>query len=243
VVVVVVVEVRSHGLMLSRPGAAAGPVYSAAMPAATAPTPTPVLQVQGLCFAYPHEAPLFTDWHADLMPGLTLLEGDMGSGKTTLLHLLGGAWAAARGELWLGGASLRTDAAGYRRQACWFDARDPAFDDLNAAALFATLGQRWPMQGEAHWRRHIAGFDLQAHLGKPMYQLSTGTRRKAGLAAALASGCALTLLDEPAAGLDAASLAYLGQALDDAARRPGHALLVASSQPLPVTPGATLTPG
>ena len=49
--------------------------------------------------------------------------------------------------------------------------------------------------------------------------LSTGTRRKVWLAAALASGRALVLLDEPTGGLDAGSRECLWQALREVAQR------------------------
>jgi len=44
--------------------------------------------------------------------------------------------------------------------------------------------------------------------------LSTGCLRKLGIAAALASGAQLTVIEEPVAALDAPSIQYLTQALD-----------------------------
>ena len=39
------------------------------------PKPLPsVLQVSGLCFAYPGQTALFADWRVDLPAGLTLLD-------------------------------------------------------------------------------------------------------------------------------------------------------------------------
>ena len=62
--------------------------------------------------------------------------------------------------------------------------------------------------------------------------LSTGTRRKAWLAAALASGAPLTLIDEPLAGLDIASARYLSAAIADAAQQPDRVIVVAHDVPL-----------
>jgi ABC-type transport system involved in cytochrome c biogenesis ATPase subunit len=89
---------------------------------------------------------------------------------------------------------------------------------------------------EAAWQRHAEGFGLGPHLHKPLYALSTGSRRKSGLAAALASGAALTLLDDPAAALDAASVAYLKQALAVSGAPQGRAIVVASSDELSDVP-------
>lgn len=211
--------------------------------------PTPpsaaVLQVQALCYAYPGQAPLLRSLSFDLPAGITLLEGDTGSGKTTLLRLLAADLRAGSGSLTLGGHSLADDAAAYRRGVCWFDPRDPAWDALTPAGLMAAQRNTRPGLDAAAWQRHLAGFDLAPHLAKPLYALSTGSRRKAGLAVALAAGAALTLLDEPTAGLDAASLAYLAQALAEAATAPRHALLLASCHGLDALPmaGVLTLPG
>ena len=52
----------------------------------------------------------------------------------------------------------------------------------------------------------IQAFELTPHLEKPLYMLSTGSKRKVWLAAAFASGAAVTLLDQPFAALDKASV-------------------------------------
>jgi ABC-type multidrug transport system ATPase subunit len=199
-----------------------------------------VLQVQGLHFAFPSPGAgrvpaLFDDLNFALHPGVSLLHGDMGSGKTTLLRLLGGELAPQRGEIVLAGRRLGADPAADRRDICWFDPRDEQFDPLTAAGLFAALRQRhpgptgggaltggaaaagtdeWAAGCDADWQEHVEGFGLTPHLAKPLYALSTGSRRKAGLAAALACRCPLTLLDDPTAGLDRPALAWLAEVLE-----------------------------
>jgi energy-coupling factor transporter ATP-binding protein EcfA2 len=52
--------------------------------------------------------------------------------------------------------------------------------------------------------------------------LSTGTKRKVWLTAAFAAGCSVTLLDEPFAALDRASIDFVNQQLQEAhAQRQG----------------------
>jgi ABC-type Mn2+/Zn2+ transport system ATPase subunit len=80
---------------------------------------------------------------------------------------------------------------------------------------------------------HVAGFALAEHLAKPFHALSTGTRRKVCMAAALASGAPLTLIDDPIAGLDKPSVTYLAQALNSCADQPERAVVVAHHAPLP----------
>ena len=55
----------------------------------------------------------------------------------------------------------------------------------------------------------VAGLGLGEHLHKQLFMLSTGSKRKVFMAAAFASGAALTLLDEPFAAVDAASIGFI----------------------------------
>ncbi|MNU90338.1 taurine transporter ATP-binding subunit [compost metagenome] len=63
-----------------------------------------------------------------------------------------------------------------------------------------------------------------------MFMLSTGSRRKVGLAAALASGRPVVLLDDPVGALDARSIHGLWQAIERRVAQPGRAVVVASSE-------------
>lgn len=99
---------------------------------------------------------------------------------------------------------------------CHPDARDPALDALTPAGLWAA-GAGHPRQDPALWQALVAAFGLDAHAHKTLAMLSTGWRRKAVLCAALARHAALTLLDEPTAGLDGPALDVLARALEDAA--------------------------
>lgn len=190
-------------------------------------TSSHLLQIDDLHFGYASGAQVFQGWSARLTPGLTVLCGDESCGKTTLLRLLAGD-LKGRGNIRLGGAP---SAAG---QVFWQDPRaqpdaTPAIDYLQAQA------RRWPAWNEAEAQAHIDGLSLREHLGKPLLALSTGSRRKLWLTAALASGAELTLIDEPLSGLDTPSIRYLVGALTQAAT-PSRWLLVAHWEPLPGVP-------
>ena len=215
------------------------------MPASSAttrpdrPALPPILRVSKLCFAYPQQTPLLSDLSVDLPAGIHLLQGDTGSGKSTLLRLLAGDVASLRaagalcsGDLALNGQPLATNPAAYGQQVCWINPRDTVWDALTPAALMAAQRALHPALDQAAWQRHLSGFALCPHLDKPLYMLSTGSRHKAGLAVALAASSALTLLDEPTAGLDAASVDYLIDVLNASANAPLQALLLASSHGL-----------
>lgn len=204
------------------------------MPLSASP---PVLQIHALHFAHPGEPPLFDGLALTLQPGLHWLHGDAGSGKTTLLRLLAGELPGlAQGEL--NGTPTAVDSTAWRRAVCHLDARAEAFDALTPAALRDQLRLRHPALDDAQWQRHLNGFGLEPHAGKTLFMLSTGMRRKAALAAALASGAALLLLDEPTAGLDGPSIDWLLQALAARARQPQCATLMVSGLWPPALPQA-----
>ncbi len=198
---------------------------------------SPVLQVDGLCFGYPQRA-LFAGWSLRVRSGATLVQGDDGSGKTTLLRLLAGAVAAQQGQWVLQGAPVDPQAPAYRRQVFWQDPRCHTLHALSARAWWAALAVQQPAWDAAALAAHVQGWGLQPHLDKALHQLSAGSQRKVLMAAALASGAALTLIDEPVAGLDRPSVQYLCQALAASAAQPGRAIVVAHHHALPGVPWA-----
>lgn len=190
------------------------------------PSPNPLLQIDSLRFAYP-EVPLFDGLSAQVPAGATLVLGGDSSGKTTLLRLLAGELAAGAGQLVLQGVALQSAPADYRAQVFWGDPRAVTLDELGVRDWLAALPARYPRFDAAALALHIEGFELQEHMHKRFLMLSTGTRRKVWTAGALASNAALTLLDEPVAGLDKPSIQYLQRALAAVADEPDRAVVVA----------------
>ena len=172
-----------------------------------------VLQVEGLCFAYP-ECGVLNQWSVALPAGLALVRGDESSGKTTLLRLLAGELTAQAGRITLQGVSLRDAPKAFAQMVFWVDPRSGDLDTLTARGWLDSLPARYPLWDAAALAAHTEGFTLHEHLDKPFYALSTGSKRKVLMAGALASGAPLTLIDEPVGGLDKPSVAYLGRALD-----------------------------
>ncbi len=210
------------------------------------PAPVQVLlHIDALRFAYPGEPPLVAGWSASIGAGVTLLHGDTGSGKSTLLRVLAGSLPAA-GRLTLAGARLDAQPRAYRHQVFFCDPATDGFDTVTGRACTATLREGDDGFDDARWQALVDGFGLAPHLDKPMFMLSTGSRRKVWLAAALASARTLTLLDEPTAALDAGSIRCLWHHLGELATRPGHAIVVASSERidrLPLAGTLALPPG
>lgn len=186
----------------------------------------PVLQVRGLCFGWPGR-PLFRDLSFDLPPGVSLVRGDDGSGKSTLLALIAGALSPEAGSLSIQGARLHEQHDAYRHRVFWIDPQTEAHDALAAGAYLESLSHHYPGFDAETMQELVDGFDLGPHLGKPMYMLSTGSRRKVWLTAAFAAGTPLALIDQPFAALDAPSTRFLHGLLQEAASDPARAWLLA----------------
>lgn len=195
------------------------------------PPASPLLSVDGLYFSHPN-VPVFSGFQARIGAGLVWVCGDEGTGKTTLLRLLAGALTPQQGHITLHGTSAGQAPDAYRAQVFHADPRSEAFDPHTAQSWLDAQARRYPCWDAEALALNIQGFALAEHLGKTFYALSTGTRRKVCMAAALASQAPLTLIDEPIAGLDKPSISYLVQALG---RSQGgdRAVVLADYAPLP----------
>ena len=187
----------------------------------------PGVQIDGLCFSYPGR-PVFTGLSVTLGAGVTWLRGPNGCGKSTLLALLAGAMPPILGRVVVNGIDLARQPLDYRRQVFWCGPGPVVFDHLRPPEYFGFIAGLYPRFDAAALAGHVQAFGLSGHLGQRLSALSTGTQRKVALAAALAVGTALVLLDEPFNALDAASLAHLQAVLQQAAADPQQAWLVAS---------------
>lgn len=185
-----------------------------------------MLRVLKLCFSYPNHT-LFTDWSADVGPGVTLVRGGDGCGKSTLLRLLAGLLAPDAGELHIHGVSLHDAPDAYRAKVFFTEPRSETFDRLTPVQYLAAQRLRYPAFDEQLLDRLVDGLALDEQMSKQLYMLSTGSRRKVFLAAAFASGAALTLLDLPFAALDKASIGFVTGLLEDASAYSNRAWVVA----------------
>ena len=180
-------------------------------------------------------------WSARFAAGLSLIIDEEGEAKTALLRLLAGEAAPETGAVhWNGRAVSALPAAERLAQVFWRDPR-AAWPEVSPTQWAQELAQRYPRWRATDWQAHVLGLGLVEHLNKEMFRLSTGGKRKVLLAAALASGAALTLIDEPEAGLDWASIRHLRQALASAARGGGQlqrVFVVAHCEPMPDVPWA-----
>jgi ABC-type transport system involved in cytochrome c biogenesis ATPase subunit len=180
-----------------------------------------MLQISRLSLAYPDRA-VVSDFSAQPANGLVLVRGGGGCGKTSLVRLLAGELAADAGQLQLGSVWLHEQPAAYRQQVFWADPGTAAHDALTAKEYLRQVQHHYPTFDEARLNWAIEGLSLAPHLDKNIFMLSTGSKRKLYLAAAYASGAALTLLDTPFAALDKVSIRFafrlLAEATQDSTR-------------------------
>ena len=159
-------------------------------------------------------------------PGVTWVGGGDGRGKTTLLRLLAGDLAAPDATLVLSGLHAPGTVA-YRQCVFWIDPRTEAFDQISAGQFFTHTAMNHPAWDAELLSNLVEAFGLLPHQDKPLYMLSTGSKRKVFLAAAFASNARLTLLDEPCAALDKTSIGFILDWLQDASSHHDRAWVMA----------------
>ena len=164
--------------------------------------------------------------------GALLLLGANGSGKSTLLRVLAGLRRPDGGRVLWRGQDAAADPLQHAAQVGYLghlDALKPGLTAAENLALAARIGGGSPAAA-------LAALDLAALAKLPARMLSAGQRRRLALARLTLGRGALWLLDEPTLGLDAASVARLGELL--ARHRAGGGVVVAATHlPLPL-PGA-----
>lgn len=188
----------------------------------TTPTVLSVTELSG----GPAECPLFHDLELQLPAGVSALLGDEGSGKTSLMRLLSGDLIASAGQLHL--ASQASPLSLPKPSAVfWIDLRLPLHDNDTPVQCWAKLREPLPAWSDETQNELIDALQLTPHLDKRLNMLSTGSRRKVGLVAALASGAAVTLLDQPFVSLDQASIRSLQAFLAQRSQNTERAWLIA----------------
>lgn len=166
---------------------------------------------------------LFHGLTLQLRPGeAALVQGPNGVGKSSLLRLIAGLLSPFAGTVKVEGRMAFAD------EALALDRQLPL---ERAIAFWATLDA-----GTVAPALQAMGLERLADV--PVRILSTGQRKRATLARVMASNADIWLLDEPANGLDTASIARLDAAM--AAHRAAGGIIVAASHQSLNLPGAQM---
>ena len=185
-----------------------------------------ILQADFLYFGYPDKA-LFSNFSTSISPRITLIRGGDGSGKSTLLKLLAGVLPLQSGQLHINGNSLQKQPENYT--ACVFlaELRTASFDQFTVPDYFELQRSKHAGFNDSVLAEITDGLGLEEHMHKQLFMLSTGSKRKVFLAAALASSAQVTLLDDPFAALDTASIRFVLGWLNAAASATHRAWVIA----------------
>jgi ABC-type multidrug transport system ATPase subunit len=198
-----------------------------------------VFEVSGLSFGFKPRL-LFSGLNWAVPAGVSFIQGGEGAGKTTLLRLLAGELSPESGSISIGDLQLLNDASTYRQNVFRTDPRSETFDALTSAEFFAywaDLHKRFNTPMATELAVHLG---LEDHLAKPLYMLSTGSKRKMWLAAAFACGATVTLLDEPFAALDHRSIQRVLDLLLEAAQHSQRSWVIADYTPPEAVPLASV---
>lgn len=184
------------------------------------------LEVEGLDYHYPDGSPALHELSFRVAPGERVaLLGPNGAGKSTLLLHLAGLLPERQRYLHRhdpGGAPHRHDVQGRvaidgvvlstatvravrARVGIVFADPDDQIVGLTVGedAAFGPRARRWPApEVDAAVRDALAAVGLGGREARFPHHLSTGEKRRLGLAGALACRPGLLLLDEPSSGLD-----------------------------------------
>lgn len=205
--------------------------------------PDTILQAHGLTFDFPQQQ-VFNHFSVAITAGITYIVGDESSGKSTLLRLFAGDLAPQAGSISVCGISQIGDSAAYKKHVCWIDPRTTTHDHISPNDYFDVQRNFYPAFDDSLLLEMIEGLNLNDHIEKSLYMLSAGSKRKVWLAAAFASGATLTLLDEPFAALDKASINFLMERLTRTFQKTDRAWVIADytvPQDLPVNFEINLT--
>lgn len=168
----------------------------------------------------------------DIPAGITSFVGPNGSGKSTLLHAIAGLLPPAAGSV----AVFGQPPADVRRRIAYVLQAQHAPGHLPVTVREVVALGRAPIRGAVRRLRAddrdavrdaIDRVDLGHLAGRHLGELSGGERQRAFVAQGLAQQADLLLLDEPTAGLDAASTDQI-RAVLDAERTAGRSVIVAT---------------
>jgi ABC-type multidrug transport system ATPase subunit len=146
---------------------------------------------------------------------VAVLTGGNGSGKSTLLAIVGTLARATAGDVNHG--DIGRDVREVRANLGWVGHETLAYGDLTGRENIVLTARIHGLRPAQALDEAIERFALAAFVDRLVRTYSRGQRQRVALARALLHHPALLLLDEPTAGLDAASTANLARVVREEA--------------------------
>lgn len=159
-----------------------------------------MIAINDLSFAYPKQQELFKKLSLELKPGsITGLLGTNGAGKTTLLKLLSGLLSNSDGEISVN--ELKPfDRKVELLKEVYFLPEEYFLPSVKISSYMKAQSGFYPKFSAEKFESILKDFDLKSNA--QIHRLSHGQKKKFLVSFALATNCALLILDEPTNGLD-----------------------------------------
>lgn len=187
----------------------------------------PLIQMQGINFAYPGGQPVLKNLDLTVKKGeWVAICGASGEGKSTLIEMIKGNLLPNSGQVYLQGQSLTpTNRDWFRARSALLQQTTWVFSgtirsNLMMIAPRASEERLWDCLKKVKLEEEVRSFPkgLDTTVGEDAYALSGGQAQRLSLARALLSERDLLLLDEPTSQIDLASEAAIIQALAEIAK-------------------------
>lgn len=150
------------------------------------------------------------------------LLGPNGAGKTTLMKILTGYLQPDEGQARVDGLDVLADPLEVQKRIGYLPENAPLYPELSVQAylhMIADLRQISRADQPTRLREAICATGLEAHLTRPIGQLSKGYRQRVGLAQAIVHQPRLLILDEPTVGLDPTQIVQVRRLIHRLARQ------------------------
>jgi len=195
---------------------------------------TPVLQIEDLEVTYPGPPPVtaLRDVNLEVHEGEFIgIVGQNGSGKTTLVKSIVGLLRASKGRIKYRGEHLAEKRAGEITRHIGLVLQNPDYQLFNISVeTEVAFGlKNLQMDKETISERVdevLKTLDLEEDRDVFPFKLSFGDRRKLSVAAVLAMGTDVLILDEPTTAQDYRGRYLLADVADELRRRTGHAVIM-----------------
>ena len=131
--------------------------------------------------------------------------GHNGAGKTTTLKSVAGILPYDRGEITIGGLSLKSDPLICKRQMAYIPDNPDLYDFMTGIQFLNFIADIFAVPADlrqARIREYAGRFELTADLAQPIAAYSHGMKQKLAIISAWLHQPKLILMDEPFVGLD-----------------------------------------
>jgi ABC-2 type transport system ATP-binding protein len=147
--------------------------------------------------------------------------GPNGAGKTTTMRIITNYLAAAEGEVYIGGKSIKESAQELKKHIGYLPENNPLYTDMPVIDYLDFVGSLQGIPKQKINERiiemvRVCGLNSEKH--KKIGELSKGYRQRVGLAQAMIHDPEILILDEPTAGLDPNQIAEIRRLIRELGR-------------------------